>query len=105
MVHHLAAKVKNQFPEPEKYIPERWLRTGGEGFPSAQLAHKFSYMPFGFGPRMCVGRRFAELEMEVLITRMITNYQINWKGPDMKYKSTLITGPIGPFGFQLVPIK
>ncbi|XP_026478811.1 cytochrome P450 12b1, mitochondrial-like [Ctenocephalides felis] len=104
MCHHLAARVKKQFPDEHKYMPERWLRAGSEGFPSAQCAHKFSYMPFGFGPRMCVGRRFAELEMEVLLTRIITNYRLHWTGPDMQYKSTLITGPIGPFGLHLNPI-
>ncbi|XP_026478509.1 cytochrome P450 12b1, mitochondrial-like [Ctenocephalides felis] len=103
--HHVAARVKNQFPDPDKYIPERWLRTGPGSVPPAKSAHKFAYMPFGFGPRMCVGRRFAELEMEVLVTRLITNYQIDWNGPDMQYKSSLILGPTGPMRFRLTPLN
>ncbi|XP_026478439.1 cytochrome P450 12b1, mitochondrial-like [Ctenocephalides felis] len=105
LYHHLAAKVKNQFPDSDKYLPERWLRTDPGSVPPAKSAHKFAYMPFGFGPRMCVGRRFAELEMEVLVTRLITNYQVDWNGPDMQYKSSLILGPTGPMRFRLTSIK
>jgi len=40
---------------------------GNTEFPSAKEAHPFAYMPFGFGFRTCIGRLFAEMELETLL--------------------------------------
>lgn len=58
-----------EFKNPEEFIPERWIR-GEKEFPSAKDAHPFSYMPFGFGARACIGRRFAEFEIEILVLKV-----------------------------------
>lgn len=41
--------LEDNFPEPEKFIPERWSRTNEEP------PNPFASLPFGFGARMCVG--------------------------------------------------
>lgn len=64
--HSVITKKPTQYSRTEEYIPERWLR-GNTEFPSAKEAHPFAYMPFGFGPRTCIGRRFAEMELETLL--------------------------------------
>lgn len=64
--HSLITTKSTRFPRPQEYIPERWLR-GNTEFPSAKQAHSFAYMPFGFGPRSCVGQRFAMMELETLL--------------------------------------
>jgi cytochrome P450 len=43
------------FPDPLKYKPERWLE-------EAPGRPKFAYFPFGGGPRLCIGERFAWTE-------------------------------------------
>ncbi|XP_071144222.1 probable cytochrome P450 CYP44 [Mytilus edulis] len=74
----MAAMVKDErfFPKAKEYIPERWLRnvnddiTKGQEFP-------FAFKPFGFGPRGCIGQRFAEMEMQIGITKIIQNFEIS----------------------------
>ena len=44
-------RMKEYFPtEPDKFIPDRWNCEGE--YPKNQ----FVYLPFGFGPRMCIGK-------------------------------------------------
>jgi cytochrome P450 len=59
--------MEKYYPEADKFIPERWLKDDSQ---SSKKIHPFVTMPFGFGPRMCIGRRFAELEIETLITKV-----------------------------------
>ena len=44
------------FPDPERFDPERWTAEAKEARP------KFSYFPFGGGPRVCIGEGFAWME-------------------------------------------
>ncbi|XP_061377109.1 probable cytochrome P450 9f2 [Danaus plexippus] len=57
-------------PSPEKFEPERF---------SDENKHKikpFTYMPFGMGPRICIGIRFAQLEIKILIFELLLNFKI-----------------------------
>ena len=49
------------FPDPERFDPERWTPEAKDRRP------KFSYFPFGGGPRMCIGERFAWTEGVLLL--------------------------------------
>ncbi|BES88776.1 cytochrome P450 [Nesidiocoris tenuis] len=53
------------FPEPHKFKPERF-----EG----QGPIKGTYAPFGDGPRICIGKRFAEVEMKLTIAKLLLIY-------------------------------
>jgi cytochrome P450 len=44
------------FPEPDTFDPDRWLDERRERVP------KYAYLPFGTGPRSCVGEQFAWAE-------------------------------------------
>ena len=64
------------FPDARSFKPERWLRDERDAFPGVKSA--FASLPFGFGTRMCVGRRVAELEMNLLLSRLVQQFLITY---------------------------
>lgn len=56
MSPYLIQRDPRFYSEPERFIPDRW-----EGERMAALP-KFAYFPFGGGPRICIGERFAWME-------------------------------------------
>lgn len=53
----------------DTFQPERWLKTSQGG--SGDVIHPFASLPYGYGARMCLGRRFADLEMQILLAKVI----------------------------------
>ncbi|XP_011164781.2 cytochrome P450 CYP12A2 [Solenopsis invicta] len=101
--HSVISKKPTQFSRTQEYIPERWLR-GNTEFPSAKEAHPFAYMPFGFGPRTCIGRRFAEMEIETLLLTVMRNFRIEWHHGPLEYESRFINIVVTPMQFKLVDL-
>lgn len=90
-------KSGDYFVDPEEFLPERWLRDG-----SAHNIHPFLLTPFGHGPRMCAGRRFAEQELYILLGRMLQNFKIEWHGEDMTQKYQVLMVPDKPATFTFI---
>uniref|UniRef100_A0A672LTL8 Hydroperoxy icosatetraenoate dehydratase n=1 Tax=Sinocyclocheilus grahami TaxID=75366 RepID=A0A672LTL8_SINGR len=56
--------------EPEKFIPERFT-------PEAKASrHPFVYLPFGAGPRSCVGMRLAQLEIKMALLHIFRRFDM-----------------------------
>lgn len=56
------------WPEPELFDPERFAPE------TAASRHKFAYLPFGAGPRICIGQQFALLEAQVILAQMAQSF-------------------------------
>lgn len=54
------------WPNPEGFDPERMNKPRG----------KHDYLPFGAGPRFCIGNSFAMMEMLVLLPMMLRAYEL-----------------------------
>ncbi|XP_050523282.1 cytochrome P450 4C1-like isoform X1 [Daktulosphaira vitifoliae] len=60
------------YKDPEKFNPDNFS-------PDECLSrHPNSFMPFGLGPRNCVGKRFAMIQMKVIISTLIRNYHFHF---------------------------
>ena len=64
------------FENAEAFKPERWLREKDSVLTEAVEA--FSSIPFGFGTRMCIGRRIAELELHLLLARIVQQFDVSY---------------------------
>ncbi|KPP57615.1 cytochrome P450, family 27, subfamily C, polypeptide 1-like, partial [Scleropages formosus] len=64
MCHYSTSMDEECFPAPNEFRPDRWIRKD-----NADRVENFGSIPFGYGIRSCVGRRIAELEMHLAVTR------------------------------------
>ena len=70
--------------------------------PNYEKIHPFIFLPFGHGPRMCIGRRFAELETSILMLKIVKRFRVEWNNPDLGMKTETITKPVGPLKFTFL---
>ncbi|KAJ6590178.1 cytochrome P450 [Mycena vulgaris] len=61
-IHH----NPNYFPEPDKYLPSRWY-----GRP------EYDNPEFGFGPRACIGRKFAQIESTLFLCLLLRDWKLD----------------------------
>ncbi|XP_036324711.1 probable cytochrome P450 12e1, mitochondrial [Rhagoletis pomonella] len=90
---NLLMRDERYVPQPDKFIPERWLRNDNSTQAlEGQISNPFMYVPFGFGPRSCVGKRIVNLELEITLARLVRNFYIEFNYPtenafEMKFMS------------------
>ncbi|XP_014273208.2 uncharacterized protein [Halyomorpha halys] len=96
-IHH----DPNYYPSPEKFEPERF---------SEENKHKLvksTYLPFGDGPRICIGLRFAKMEMKIAIAKLILKYKFSLnsktKVPLQYSAQTFLLVPIGGIWIEFTP--
>jgi cytochrome P450 len=58
------------FPDPERFDPERWSEEAASKIP------RFAYLPFGGGPRVCIGRAFAAMEATLLLATVAQRFRL-----------------------------
>ncbi|KAJ6095928.1 hypothetical protein N7486_006674 [Penicillium sp. IBT 16267x] len=78
----------HNYTHPEQFIPERFLDD-----PRFVNDSKTALQPFSFGPRNCIGRNLAYIEMKIILARMIFNFYMELDQPFeewMEQKSFLL---------------
>jgi cytochrome P450 len=82
--------------EPDAFRPERFL-------PGAETPPRYAYLPFGTGPRVCVGAQFALAEATLVLAALLQAFRIGMAGTRPVLPAPVITTqPDHAPGFMLV---
>lgn len=57
------------YPNPEEFDPERFNEE------NKKLRDSATFLPFGVGPRICIGMRFAIIEIKILMASILSKYR------------------------------
>jgi cytochrome P450 len=68
------------FHTPEAFLPERWLKKGAPVGEHNMAA----FIPFSYGPTMCVGKNLALMEMRMLLCSLLRHFRFS-KAPGVDY--------------------
>jgi len=58
----------NLWPDPENFDPLRHVQE------EKTKRHPMAFLPFGVGPRNCIGARFAIIEMKIALAKFVRKY-------------------------------
>ncbi|KAG8414165.1 hypothetical protein J3459_014993 [Metarhizium acridum] len=71
----------------EEYKPERWE--------NVTTRQKNAFIPFSHGPRSCVGRNVAEMEMKLILATWARRYAVTLRQGPMETREGFLRKPLG----------
>jgi cytochrome P450 len=72
------------YSDPLRFHPDRWTDAFRRDLP------RLAYLPFGSGPRMCIGREFARMELVLIVATIAQRFRLEW-GPEPPVPMASIT--------------
>jgi cytochrome P450 len=81
LLHHDA----RWWPQPDAFRPERWAHEQGAARPRS------AYLPFGAGPRMCVGEPFARMEGALVLATLASRWRFRLRAGHTVRPQAVIT--------------
>ncbi|RDL34574.1 Cytochrome P450 ClCP1 [Venustampulla echinocandica] len=67
---------KSNFVSPDVFLPERWLSEHQGDDSPYKNDNKSSFHPFSMGPHNCIGQTLAWVEMRIILSRLLWNFDI-----------------------------
>ncbi|KAL1844581.1 hypothetical protein VTK73DRAFT_2266 [Phialemonium thermophilum] len=91
-------------PDADEFRPERWLETSDASASSTAAGKKTggltarqknAFIPFSYGPRACVGRNVAEMEMKLIAATWARRYDVQLRQEHMDTREGFLRKPLG----------
>ena len=87
---------------PDAFDPARWMAAE----PPPAMANRLAFIPFGQGPRVCPGKRFAEIEMHAILSELLGACRLSrTKRRSPKPLGTLTSRPDDDFRLLVTPLQ
>ncbi|GMG53287.1 unnamed protein product [Aspergillus oryzae var. brunneus] len=102
MCHFATNNSSLNFKDPEKYIPERWL-----GDPEYEDDARAAMQVFSVGPRNCIGQNLARLELRLLLSRVIWEFDWELDSASMDWDKDMpvyLSWGMKPLKFHFAPV-
>lgn len=74
-------------PDADEFRPERW-----ENLTDRQ---KDAFIPFSYGPRACVGRNVAEMELALIVATVFKRYEFELRQGKLETREGFLRKPLG----------
>lgn len=89
-------RIPEVFPEPEAFVPERFTRERKAALPRG------AYVPFGGGKRICIGKRFGQIEVKLVTTMLLQSLRTDaLPGRTMTVRQSPTLSPRGGLKMRL----
>ncbi len=83
-------RLPNYFPDPQRFDPDRWTPEFERALP------RHAYMPFGGGPRICIGNQFALMEGQIILAALAQRVRFELSpGPQIAPEAVITLRPKG----------
>jgi cytochrome P450 len=92
-IHHSPAV----WPDPETFDPRRF------DLPAGQVpgGHRYAWMPFGAGPRTCVGMQVALLELPIILGAVLQTFELQTPLTSVPVHAAITLQPTGALPLRL----
>lgn len=81
--------------DPSRFDPDRWTEDLERQLP------RLAYMPFGAGPRVCIGQRFAMAEGILIVAAIARRFRLEWLAEPVPFTSITLR-PTGDLRARLI---
>jgi benzoate 4-monooxygenase len=71
----------------DNFNPDRWF--------NLTERQKNAFIPFSYGPRACVGRNVAEMELALIVSTVFRRYEFELRQEEMKTREGFLRKPLG----------
>lgn len=86
------------WPNPAQFDPDRF------GQEKAQRRHRFGFIPFGGGPRLCIGNRFAYIEATLILALVSRQYELLFpQASNIQVEALVTLRPANGLPMKIIP--